>query len=292
GEPDWMTGSEVALNRRHVIRKFGLMVFSVGPSTHRSVFLIHPRDHPDRAFWSQAELFDRLSHLHCGNNSGAVIYCACPEIPRIKMAGHDDYLFRMLGTFYVRNDVVALHVGQRLRRQHHMQTNLTLLTEIGDKIGIFCCNRRCGNLGIRSRIAERAGMRQTEICATNRSNQRRDRTKRSGRAWTCTAINHRLSIRIKPRALRCQLLVELCIEQHDFARDFLTPERRETFKAINNDDVSFDTVRWSGNASTERCEYDLLASSGSLPRKLDELGGLYSAHPVRHHHFLKLCVQT
>ena len=134
---DRMGGSGIALDGGDVANKIGRVFAGVGFAARAAGFLIHPGDDSEGAGWGQVEALENFGSLHGDNDTGAVVDRAGAEIPGIEMSGDDDDLLGVLGTFKVRNDVVAGLVGKPLRSEGEMHADFALRGEVDDEIGIF-----------------------------------------------------------------------------------------------------------------------------------------------------------
>src|SRR5713226_1879428 len=111
-----MAGAEIAFDGCDMIHEIGFVFFSIGSAAHESILFVHPCDHTDGSPRSESQPVDQLSDLHRDCDARTVINRACAEVPRVQMTRNSDDLLGMLGALYVRNDIVALNVRQRLRR--------------------------------------------------------------------------------------------------------------------------------------------------------------------------------
>ena len=70
------------------------MTHGIGFSAAQAVFLVHPGDHPDGATRMQSQLPNEVDRFHRDRDPGAVVDRACPQVPRIEVAGDDHDLLR------------------------------------------------------------------------------------------------------------------------------------------------------------------------------------------------------
>ena len=110
-----MIRAQVGLDRGEMIRDLVRVFLRVGLPAAQAIFFIHPGDDTDRAPRMQAELLDKIRHLHRDGHARSIVDRAGAEIPGIEMPGNDDDLLGMLAAFQVADNVVAHRVRQLLR---------------------------------------------------------------------------------------------------------------------------------------------------------------------------------
>src|SRR5436309_16008070 len=101
-------------------------------------------------------------------------------------------------------------------------------------------------------------MRNTIVRPPDRTNQTGGCADRRRRDRTVTSINHRLIIGVTTVALRCHLLVERMLKQHNFPVYFLARQRFQLLKVADTDGIRIDSLRRSSDASAEAAEHYLL----------------------------------
>src|SRR5882762_6223779 len=78
-----MGGPQVAFDRGHVVGKLRQMGRGVGVPATSAAFLIHPRNHAQRALGAKMELLQQLCGFHRDRYSGGVIDGAGAQVPRV-----------------------------------------------------------------------------------------------------------------------------------------------------------------------------------------------------------------
>ena len=125
-----------------------------------------------------------------------------------------------------------------------------------------------------------AGVGQAEIRAADGADEHGNRSVCRAKDGRGHAIDHRLAVGFKAVALGGEALVELFVEEQNFAFDRIGAERLEVVEGVDDDDVGGESVGGRCDAAAEGGEDDLLRGVGRHPRPRDELAGLRSAHPV------------
>src|SRR5208282_1309805 len=162
-----MGSAGVALDGGDVVGEVGRVFDGVGLAARASGFFVYPGDDPEGSSGAKMKALEDFGSLHGDDDARSIVDCPGSEVPGIEMSGDDDDLLRMLGTFQVRNDVVAGFVGELLRSQDEMHADLTLGSEVNDEIGILSRNGSGGDSG---RETE-SGMGKSIVCAADRADQ-------------------------------------------------------------------------------------------------------------------------
>src|SRR5260370_33006956 len=135
-------------------------------------------------------------------------------------------------------------------------------------------------------------MRQAIIRPACGSMERRNGAESRGCARSDAPIEHRLAIRLTGESVVGKPLIKLCIEQNDPSGDAIATERLQLFLILYHDNFrSYSLVR-RRYAAPVRGEHDFLRSASRHARILRQCSRLFAAHPMRHHYFLELHLET
>ncbi len=124
----------------------------------------------------------------------------------------------------------------------------------------------------------------------NTTNQTGGRAEFRRRHRTVTSINHGLPVGFTTMTLRRHLFVERMIKQHNFPVHFLARQRFQLLKVAHADRIGVDSLRRSGNASSQSAKHNLLCRPCGLAGELRQLCCFDATYPMRHHHFFQLHV--
>src|SRR2546423_13099984 len=105
----------------------------------------------------QVEFVKDFGGLHSDDYASAIVDRAGAKVPGIEVSGDDNDLFRVLGSFQVRNHVITLRLRSHLGGKGQMDSHPAAFCEAGDQSSIFGADRACGN----GSIGARTGMRET-----------------------------------------------------------------------------------------------------------------------------------
>src|SRR5580704_826994 len=283
-----MRRAGVAFDGGNVVGELGGIFGGVGPGPGTPCFFIHPCDDAKGTRGTEVKALEKFTSLHGNDDAGSVVDRARAEIPGIEMSGHYDDLFRMLGAFEVRDDVIAGFVGQLLRSKSQMHADLAFGGEVDDEVGVFGGNRTGGDSG---RKAE-AGVREAIVGVADGANHSGD-----GAEVGCGFGSGSSAADSVPRGGEGEagggfLLVENCIEEHDLAGNFIAAERGEFFKSADCDDLGGDAIRRCRGASAESGQDNLLRCPRNHAGILNQGCGFGTANPVRHGDWLKSDVEA
>src|SRR5579864_55511 len=177
------------------------------------------------------------------------------------MSGDHDDLFGMLTALQIGDHVVADTIGEFLRRKREMHADLSLGGKVGDEISIFGGDGTGGNS---CRKAE-AGVRQTIICVTDRTDKGGNGSELRSRPWPHASVSDGFAISDKRESGGGFLLVVNFVEQDDLAGDLFATQRFQLVEVIHDDDICSETISGRGCASAQRGENDFLRGAGNLP---------------------------
>src|SRR6266568_801091 len=144
----------------------------------------------------------------------------------------------MFSSLPVGNNVEALRVRKRLRRQSKMQFHRTLAGEVLQQIGIFCADSSSRNLGNIRRILRQSGMRQTKIRSSDRAHQNRDRPSGTTSNRSGAAIGHSTNVGLESSTLCGQLFVKNMIEEQYLAFDCVRRKGVKLLPVVHDHDFS------------------------------------------------------
>ena len=83
------------------------------------------------------KFLDQIGGFHGDRDARAIVDRACAQVPRVQVTGNDDHLFGTFAAFDVTDDIIALDIGQLLRRENQFQFHRSLTDQIGDQIRIL-----------------------------------------------------------------------------------------------------------------------------------------------------------
>ena len=275
-----VVGAEVALDGADVVGEVVFVVGHVLGRTFGAFFFAHPGDAADGAFGVDAELLEEMNDLHGDDHAGAVVDCAGAEVPGVEMAGNDDNLLGVLGSLPVGDDIVAVGIGEGLRGEGEVQLYRALGGEIGEHVGVFSGDGGSGDFGDVGSVFGEAGVGEAVVGAANGADEDGDGSDGGTGDGACAAVDDSASVGFQAFAFGSEFLVELVVEEQDFAIDCAGRERGELLPVADDDDFGIEAVGRRGHAAAERGEHYLLGGSGRLAGPGDDFGGFSAADPV------------
>lgn len=193
------------------------------------------------------------------------------------MSGDDDNLLGMIGSFYIRDYVVAEYGRSGFAGEREVDANLSLRGEMRDEVSVFGGDGSGGNAGLNAV----AGMWNAIVSVAHGSNQRRNSAERCGGFRSSAAIGYGFSVGFQGESASGFSLVVRHVEQDNFARDLLAPESVEFIEVVDDDYIGGKSGGRSGRVASESSENDLLRCSGDMARIFNELGSFETTGPAR-----------
>jgi len=105
----------VGLDGEDVACEFRLVRFRVACAAARAVLFVGEEDDADGASRAESETLEKADGLPGGDDAAAVVLRALTHVPGIYVAADDDYLFGLLASFNLGDDVSRLGVGEEVR---------------------------------------------------------------------------------------------------------------------------------------------------------------------------------
>ena len=129
------------------------------------------------------------------------------------MAGDNDHLLRMFGSFPVGNDVKARRIRQRLRRECQVKFDWSLAGQILQQFRILGCDRGSRNLCYPRGIFRHAGVRNAEIRTAYRAHQDGSGSGCGCEDRSCAAIDDSIAVCVQTVAIRRKFFIKLVVEE-------------------------------------------------------------------------------